>query len=70
MGEKNKKEEIQRIKRVLFYKMIFCKIKEEDFKVLYSENPATQPNAPINSMVSVMILMNKKNGVTKSYSCT
>lgn len=41
-----------------FYKIIFSHIKEEIFKVLYSEKKS-RPNAPINAMVSALILMNR-----------
>jgi IS5 family transposase len=43
-----------------FYELIFCKIKEEDFECLYS-GQESRPNAPINALVSSLILMNRKN---------
>lgn len=43
-----------------FYETIFCNIKEEDFSVLYSDK-ASRPNAPINCLVSALILKNKNN---------
>ena len=42
-----------------FYKIIFSHIREEIFRVLYSEKKS-RPNAPINSMVSSLILMNRR----------
>jgi hypothetical protein len=43
-----------------FYKMIFRKIKEEDFKCLYCEDNG-RPNSSINSMLSALILKSKKD---------
>jgi len=42
-----------------FYKIIFSHIREEIFRVLYSEKKS-RPNAPINSMVASLILMNRR----------
>jgi len=44
-----------------FYKTIFCNIREEDFKVLYSSDDASRPNAPVNVLVSSIILKHKYN---------
>ncbi|MBU0559518.1 MAG: hypothetical protein KKD86_03595 [Bacteroidetes bacterium] len=41
-----------------FYEIIFCSINEEDFSVLFSETDS-RPNAPVNALVSALILMNK-----------
>jgi hypothetical protein len=43
-----------------FYKIIFCNIQEEDFRVLYSDK-VSRPNAPVNCMVSALILKQKYN---------
>ncbi len=43
-----------------FYEIIFCNIKEEDFKCLYSEKES-RPNSPVNSMVSSLILKERKD---------
>ncbi len=43
----------------LFYKLIYCSIREEDFACLYSEK-ASRPNAPINAMVSALILKERR----------
>ncbi|MBU1728069.1 transposase [Patescibacteria group bacterium] len=43
-----------------FYKIVFCNIKEDIFKCLYSEKES-RPNAPINSMVSALILKERKD---------
>jgi hypothetical protein len=42
----------------LFYQLIFCRIREEDFACLYSEN-GSRPNAPINSIVSSLFLQHR-----------
>lgn len=39
-----------------FYQEIFCRIPEELFAELYSEDPASRPNAPVNVLVGAMIL--------------
>jgi len=41
-----------------FYEIIFCSINEEDFSVLFSETDS-RPNAPVNALVSAIILMNR-----------
>jgi hypothetical protein len=47
-----------------FYKIIFCNIKEKDFSVLFSDNKS-RPNAPVNALVSAIILMNKNKWTYK-----
>jgi hypothetical protein len=39
-----------------FREYIFPKIKEERFKVLYSDNPATRPNSPVNVIIGLLII--------------
>ncbi|MEW6652179.1 MAG: transposase [Bacteroidota bacterium] len=41
-----------------FYEIIFCSINEEDFSVLFSETDS-RTNAPVNALVSALILMNR-----------
>jgi len=43
-----------------FYDLIFSQIKEEEFACLYSET-YSRPNAPVNCLVSALILINKNN---------
>jgi len=47
-----------------FYELIFCKIDEKIFEVLYSDK-GSRPNAPVNRLVSIIILANKKGWTTK-----
>ena len=44
-----------------FYKIIFCNIDEDIFSVLYSSDKASRPNAPLNCMVSALMLKEKYN---------
>jgi len=55
----NMLKELQESEEMKFYELIFCNIKEEDFACLYSETDS-RPNAPINSLVSALLLMNKQ----------
>lgn len=51
-----KLKKLQNSKEYDFYRLVFCKIKEEDFAVLYSD-VSSRPNAPVNSLVASTILM-------------
>ena len=39
-----------------FSKHIFPKINEDRFAVLYSDNPASRPNTPVNVIVGMLII--------------
>ena len=52
-------KELQESKEMKFYELIFCNIKEEDFACLYSEE-GSRPNAPINCLVSALLIMDKQ----------
>lgn len=54
------KKQVKQSKEYYFYKLIFSQIDEHIFKVLYSEKKS-RPNAPINVLVSALILMNHNN---------
>jgi len=43
-----------------FYNIIFSHIKESDYKVLFSKN-GSRPNAPVNVLVSALILKERKS---------
>ena len=43
-------------KEYAFYGEVFCRIPEALFAEMYAENPASRPNAPVNTMVGAMIL--------------
>jgi len=51
-------KELQESEEMNFYELIFCNIKEEDFSCLYSETDS-RPNAPVNCMVSALILQHR-----------
>lgn len=50
-----KRDALKSTKEHYFYNMIFCNIRENDFEVLFSDK-GSRPNAPINAMVSSLIL--------------
>jgi hypothetical protein len=58
----SKRKKLYQSKEFLFYNLIFCNIKEEDFAPLFSAN-GSRPNAPVNSLVCAAILLNH-NGWT------
>jgi hypothetical protein len=47
-----------------FYRLVFRKIKEEDFTMLFSEG-YSRPNAPVNSLVASIILMHHNDWTTE-----
>ncbi len=51
-----KLERLKRSKEYYFYHLVFCNIREKDFEVLFSKE-YSRPNAPVNSLVSAIILM-------------
>jgi hypothetical protein len=52
------KKKIEHSEEYTFYKLIFSNIKEDLFSGLYSDKKS-RPNAPINAMVSSLILMHR-----------
>ena len=54
------KKKIKQSEEYTFYKLIFCNIKEDIFSELYSEKKS-RPNAPVNTMLSALILMHRYN---------
>jgi hypothetical protein len=54
------KEKLSNSAYRFFYQTIFCNIKEENFRELYSDK-ASRPNAPINCLVAALILKQKYN---------
>lgn len=54
-----KRKKIEESEEYNFYQLVFCKIKEKDFAVLYSEN-GSRPNAPVNTLVASIILLHRK----------
>lgn len=60
----SKKKKIRESEEYSFYQLIFKKIKEENFAVLYSEN-GSRPNSSVNVMVSAIILAYRKGWTIK-----
>ena len=56
---KKKLEKLMTSMEYTFYRPIFCNIDEDLFSVLYSDEKS-HPNAPVNAMVSALILMQQK----------
>ena len=56
-----KKKKIKESEEYSFYQLIFKKIKEKNFAVLYSEN-GSRPNSAVNIMVSRLSLPIEKDG--------
>lgn len=57
-------KKLQKSKEYEFYRLVFCRIKEADFAVLYSDT-SSRPNAPVNSLVASIILMYLNNWTTE-----
>ncbi len=55
---KSMQDKIKRSEEYYFYQLIFSQIDEQLFSVIYSDKKS-RPNAPVNSMVSALILMNR-----------
>ena len=60
----SKRKKIRESEEYSFYQLIFQKIKEEDFAVLYSKN-GSRPNSAVNVMVSAIILAYRKGWTIK-----
>jgi len=59
-----KLKKLQKSKEYDFYQLIFRRINEEDFAVLYSDT-SSRPNAPVNALVASIILMYHNNWTTE-----
>lgn len=57
---KSKLKKLYKSKEYYFYKLIFIRINEKDFSVLYSDKKS-RPNAPINVLISSLILLQRNN---------
>jgi len=57
---KKQQKELLMSEEYKFYELIFCNIIEEDFACLYSKTDS-RPNAPVNALVSALILMQKRS---------
>ena len=56
-----KLERLKKTSGYLFYKLIFCNVREEDFSVLYSDHLLSSPNSAVNCLVCALFLMHKYN---------
>ena len=61
---KAKLKKLKKSKEYDFYQLVFCKINEKDFSVLYSDN-SSRPNVPVNSLVASIILMYHNDWTTE-----
>ena len=61
---KAKLKKLKKSKEYDFYRLIFCNINEADFSVLYSDH-SSRPNAPVNSLVASIILMQQNKWTTE-----
>ena len=52
---------LEESKEHAFYELLFCRIPEDLFADLYSANPASRPNAPINVLVGALLLQHMNN---------
>ncbi|MHC4195805.1 MAG: transposase [Planctomycetota bacterium] len=59
-----KLKKLKKSKEYDFYRLVFCKIAEGDFAILYSDT-SSRPNAPVNSLVASIILMYRNNWTTE-----
>ena len=59
-----KLKKLKKSKEWEFYRLVFCEINEKDFSALYSDN-CSRPNAPVNSLVSSILLMHHNNWTTE-----
>jgi hypothetical protein len=55
------RKRLQGSKEYAFYTEIFCRIPEALFAELYDQDPASRPNAPVNTLVGAMILQHHNN---------
>jgi hypothetical protein len=60
----SKRKKLRSSADAFFYELIYCNIKENDFAVLFSDK-GSRPNAPVNALVSAIILYMKKGWTTQ-----
>ncbi len=60
----SKRKKLRSSSDAFFYELVYCNIKENDFAALYSES-GSRPNAPVNALVSAIILYMKKGWTTE-----
>jgi len=60
----SKRKKLRSSSDAFFYELVYCNIKENDFAVLFSDK-GSRPNAPVNALVSAIILYMKKGWTTE-----
>ena len=60
----SKRKKLRSSSEAFFYELVYCNIKENDFATLYSDC-GSRPNAPVNALVSAIILYMKKGWTTE-----
>jgi hypothetical protein len=61
----SKRKKLRSSADAYFYELIYCNINENDFAPLFSADSCSRPNAPVNALVSSIILYHKKGWTTE-----
>jgi hypothetical protein len=61
----SKRKKLRSSADAYFYELIYCNINEKDFAPLFSADSSSRPNAPVNALVSSIIMYHKKGWTTK-----
>ncbi|MCW8800639.1 MAG: transposase [Desulfobacter sp.] len=61
----SKRKKLRSSADAYFYELIYCNINEKDFAPLFSDDSSSRPNAPVNALVSSIIMYHKKGWTTK-----
>jgi hypothetical protein len=61
----SKRKKLRSCADAYFYELIYCNINERDFAPLFSVDSRSRPNAPVNALVSSIILYHKKGWTTE-----
>jgi hypothetical protein len=61
----SKRKKLRSSADAYFYELIYCNINERDFAPLFSVDSCSRPNAPVNALVSSIILYHKKGWTTQ-----
>jgi hypothetical protein len=61
----SKRKKLRSSADAYFYELIYCNINEKDFAPLFSADSSSRPNAPVNALVSSIIMYHKKGWTTE-----